>query len=205
MKWCRGSRGVALLDGNLPKGGPVVVEILRRSGIKVVVQGGKGEPAGLRECVQASIGVVLKSSVGFDELVQTLQRLLLDSPSSESDSWSQRKPDIESRMTSRPSPFLILTPREQHTLAELMEEQTAEAIAKADWIAHPTVRSPLKSILQKLGVNSQSAAVALARQHGWTYSLSSELSQGAIKPNSMNGELSSENPMADSLLSSDRR
>jgi DNA-binding CsgD family transcriptional regulator len=30
-----------------------------------------------------------------------------------------------------------------------------------------TVRSQIKSILQKLGVNSQLAAVAMARQAGW--------------------------------------
>ena len=100
----------------------------------------------------------------FEALVQTLRRLLIETPSTESEVCSRPKPETEGRPTTRLSPFLILTPREQWVLAELMEGRTGDAIAKANWIALSTVRSQIKSILQKLGVNSQLAAVALARQ-----------------------------------------
>jgi hypothetical protein len=50
-----------------------------------------------------------------------------------------------------------------------MEGRTADVIAKSGCVALSTVRSQIKSILQKLGVNSQLAAVGLARQTGWTH------------------------------------
>jgi DNA-binding CsgD family transcriptional regulator len=148
--------------------------------VKAVIKRGNGEHGWLRERVgagtgavlesdtgavlESDTGAVLESSVAFEELVQTLSRLLIETPSTESEVWSRPKPETEGRSTTRLSPFLILTPREQCVLAELMEGRTVDAIAKANWIALSTVRSQIKSILQKLGVNSQLAAVALARQ-----------------------------------------
>ncbi len=64
--------------------------------------------------------------------------------------------------------FAILTPSEQNVLAELMKGQTAEAIATNGWLEESTVRSQIRSIRQKLGVNSPQAAVVLARQAGWS-------------------------------------
>jgi DNA-binding NarL/FixJ family response regulator len=161
---------LALLDGNLPEDGPIaVVDLLHHSGVKVVIKSGNGEHGWLRERVGAGTGVVLESGVAFEELVQTLRRLLIETPSTESEVWSRPKPETEGRPTTRLSPFLVLTPLEQCVLAELMEGRTADAIAKANWVALSTVRSQIKSILQKLGVNSQLAAVALARQCGWVY------------------------------------
>jgi len=61
-----------------------------------------------------------------------------------------------------------LTEREQSVLAELMEGHCAEEIAKAAFVSISTVRSQIKAILQKLGVNSQLAAVALTRRAGWS-------------------------------------
>jgi two-component system nitrate/nitrite response regulator NarL len=64
--------------------------------------------------------------------------------------------------------FASLTDREQFVLAELLEGHCAEEIAKTAYVSISTVRSQIKSILQKLGVNSQLAAVALARRAGWS-------------------------------------
>ncbi|GEM_PF-374256 len=63
--------------------------------------------------------------------------------------------------------FAVLTPRERSVLGELMEGHNAETIARENWVSVSTVRSQIRSILQKLGVNSQLAAVALARHAGW--------------------------------------
>ena len=64
--------------------------------------------------------------------------------------------------------FATLTDRESVVLAELLEGHCAEEIAKAAFLSISTIRSQIKSILQKLGVNSQLAAVALARRAGWS-------------------------------------
>jgi len=65
--------------------------------------------------------------------------------------------------------FSILTPREKTVLAELMEGRDAENIARRSWVAVSTVRSQVKSILQKLGINSPLAAAAFARAAEWSY------------------------------------
>ena len=52
-------------------------------------------------------------------------------------------------------------------LVELLEGHCAEEIAEVSFVSISTIRSQIKSILQKLGVNSQLAAVALARRSGW--------------------------------------
>ena len=64
--------------------------------------------------------------------------------------------------------FATLTEREQVVLAELIEGHCAEDIAKGAFVSISTVRSQIKAILQKLGVNSQLAAVAMARRAGWS-------------------------------------
>jgi DNA-binding NarL/FixJ family response regulator len=67
--------------------------------------------------------------------------------------------------------FAKLTEREQVVLSELMEGHCAEDIAKAAIVSISTVRSQIKAILNKLGVNSQLAAVAMARRAGWSLEL----------------------------------
>ena len=49
-----------------------------------------------------------------------------------------------------------------------MEGHCAEEIAQAAFVSISTVRSQIKAILQKLGVSSQLAAVALARRADWS-------------------------------------
>jgi DNA-binding NarL/FixJ family response regulator len=63
--------------------------------------------------------------------------------------------------------FQRLTDREQSVLAAIVDGSTAEEIASDHYIAVSTVRTHIRSILEKLGVNSQLAAVALARRAGW--------------------------------------
>jgi DNA-binding NarL/FixJ family response regulator len=61
-----------------------------------------------------------------------------------------------------------LTSREQRVLAGLVDGLSAEQIAEEHFVALTTVRSQIRSILQKLGVRSQLAAVAMANRSGWT-------------------------------------
>lgn len=61
--------------------------------------------------------------------------------------------------------FEQLTNREALVLAALVNGLTAEEIAREHFVAVTTVRSQIHSMLQKLGVRSQLAAVALAHAH----------------------------------------
>ena len=67
------------------------------------------------------------------------------------------------------SPFEQLTQREREVLALLIDGLAAEEIAETRYVALTTVRSQIRSVLRKLGVRSQLAAVARASRAGWTF------------------------------------
>jgi two-component system, NarL family, nitrate/nitrite response regulator NarL len=52
-------------------------------------------------------------------------------------------------------------------LSMIVDGLSAAAIAEKSFVSLATVRTQIRSILQKLGVNSQLAAAALARNSGW--------------------------------------
>lgn len=78
-------------------------------------------------------------------------------------SWRQHQPDSDEhlRQLSR------LTPREKHVLSELMRGKRVREIAAEAVVSEATVRTQVKAILAKLGVSSQLAAVAVARDLAW--------------------------------------
>lgn len=63
--------------------------------------------------------------------------------------------------------FDQLTRREQDVLAALMDGDAPAEIAKAQHVSLTTVRSHIRSLLFKLDVHSQVAAIGLARRAGW--------------------------------------
>jgi two-component system, NarL family, nitrate/nitrite response regulator NarL len=60
-----------------------------------------------------------------------------------------------------------LSPRERVVLIHMMEGHAADEIAVLDYVTIATVRTHIRSILWKLGVKSQLAAVAFAYRHCW--------------------------------------
>jgi DNA-binding NarL/FixJ family response regulator len=60
-----------------------------------------------------------------------------------------------------------LTSREALVLSALADGLSADEIAEQNYVALSTVRSQIRAVLQKLGVNSQLAAVAIADAHRW--------------------------------------
>ena len=61
----------------------------------------------------------------------------------------------------------LLTPREQTVLDCMMHGLSAVEIAEVQFVAVTTVRSQIRSILNKLNVRSQLAAVAVAHEADW--------------------------------------
>ena len=126
---------------------------------------------------RAGSSAVIGEDEPFDELFQTITQLLRISPprsASRTPVASKAEPPEARRRGSRLELFARLTEREQFVLSELMEGHGAEDIAKAAFVSISTVRSQIKAILQKLGVNSQLAAVAMARRAGWSLELPTE-------------------------------
>lgn len=64
--------------------------------------------------------------------------------------------------------FRTLSAREQSVLGLLIAGRNPTEIAESQYVAVSTIRSQQKAIYRKLGVNSQLAAVALARRASWT-------------------------------------
>jgi len=108
----------------------------------------------------------------FEQLFRTINRLLRMGSVPQHGQGSRTSLTMSDSAQRPPDPvlqmFAVLTEREQVVLAELMEGHCAEEIATAAFVSISTVRSQIKAILHKLGVNSQLAAVALARRAGWS-------------------------------------
>jgi len=73
----------------------------------------------------------------------------------------------ESRDQDRKALFNLLSDREKMVLAALAEGHSVGRIAATSFVSEATVRTQVRSILAKLGVNSQLEAVAIAGRHGW--------------------------------------
>jgi DNA-binding CsgD family transcriptional regulator len=76
-------------------------------------------------------------------------------------------PALESATSAAGVTGLRLTPKETQVLADLMGGRSAKSIARASGLSESTVRTHIRSVLAKFGVNSQLAAVVLARDLGF--------------------------------------
>ena len=148
---------------------PLIRPITQRGG-RVVMLTGSTDTVELASCVEQGAVGVLNKSMSFDALLAAVRETLsggtlLTAHQREELLSVLRRSRRDSEQ--RQAPFNSLTPREQEVLASLMDGAAAETIAKTSFVSVATVRSQIRSILSKLGVNSQLAAVALARKAGW--------------------------------------
>jgi DNA-binding NarL/FixJ family response regulator len=163
---------VVLLDLDLGECGPSIplIPALRALGVKVIVVTGEHAPAPLADCIEAGAAGVVAKSASFEELLNGVKNLLEDRPAMPAAAreqllargWEQR--ETECRRRER---FARLTARECEVLDLLMDGMSAEEIASETYVSITTVRSHIRSLLQKLEVNSQLAAVALAVRSAW--------------------------------------
>jgi DNA-binding NarL/FixJ family response regulator len=163
---------VALLDVDLVAGDPVsFVDQMRRSGVPVAVMGSEGKQEALLRCGQAGAALVIPPNMPLEELIRMLGTVVegskIESPPPETATMPSQDwvPPVQAGL--HRDIFAILTQREQKVLIGLMDGRTDEEIARRERAEVSTVRSQIRRVLQKLGVNSQLAAVAFARQAGW--------------------------------------
>lgn len=151
--------------------GSALIEQFRHAGLQVcVIDVDNGDRPNAWS--RAGTSALIDKSAPFDELFRTitaiLRRRLLAQTAPRYLATLELTPRDEHRQE-RLEPFAALSEREQVVLAELIEGHCAEDIAKAAFVSISTVRSQIKAILQKLGVSSQLAAVAMARRAGWSF------------------------------------
>ena len=147
-----------------------LIEPLRATGAQVLILTGVTDPALLGTCVEAGAVGLISKREGFDAVLDKLSRAArhqttLDAREREQVLGSLRVRRAEER--ARLAPFERLTARERVVLGALMDGASAEEIAKSSFVSLATVRSQIRSILEKLSVHSQVAAVALAHRLRW--------------------------------------
>ena len=160
-----------LLDIHLRNGIGSGIDLIRplvSSGTQVVMLTAERRRAVLAECLEAGAAGWIGIGAGLDEVDSALGRVVEGRPII---GRTARAELLERLRTERAealraqATFEQLTQREALVLAAMMEGLNAEEIAQSHFVAVTTVRSQIRSVLQKLGVRSQLAAVALADGH----------------------------------------
>jgi DNA-binding NarL/FixJ family response regulator len=113
---------------------------------------------------------VLSKTRPLNEVLSTVRRLNQGLPVMDRDEREQllqlwhrerlQQQDLRNRLAR-------LTPRERQVLGHLTEGHTVRDIARLSVVSEATVRTQVKSILAKLEVSSQLAAVGIAHSTGW--------------------------------------
>jgi two-component system, NarL family, nitrate/nitrite response regulator NarL len=160
-----------LLDVQMRNGIGSGIELIRplvSTGSQVVMLTAERRRSVLAECVEAGAAGWIGSSAGLDEVDSTLARVIEGRPiigrTARAELLERLRSERADALRAQAT-FDQLTQREALVLSAMMEGLNAEEIAKSQFVAVTTVRSQIRSILQKLGVRSQLAAVALADGH----------------------------------------
>lgn len=162
---------VVLLDvtlGDAVGDGAALVAPLTRLGATVIVVSGSTEAARIGALVEKGAAGFVPKTRSFDAVVAAVDAAAAHRPlMSEEECWYLR---AELRAARRRNGALErLSPREAEILAALADGKTATEVAEADYVSEWTVRTQIRSILTKLDVSSQLAAVALAHKAGWLH------------------------------------
>ena len=155
------------IGGSLGSGIELVAPLVA-TGVRVVVLTAERRRLALARLIEAGASGWIGKGVCLDEVDATLRQVLdgegllgrADRAALLEDLRRDRAGTACASTT-----FEHLTRREALVLRALIDGQSAVEIAGANFVSLATVRSQIRSVLQKLGVRSQLAAVALASIH----------------------------------------
>ncbi len=163
---------LVLLDFDLGPAGSALPLIgpLARGGSTVVLMSGSADDAQVGAGLEAGAVGFLSKADDFDALLRSIVTVSSGGRGlSDADrlrflrALAEHRRDRDRVM----HPFHALTPREAEVLHRLCGGAAPQAIARADHVSVATIRSQVRSILLKLGVNSQLEAVVKAYRSGW--------------------------------------
>lgn len=170
----RSNARIVLLDLDLGRfgDGMTLIAPLARAGANVVVVTASSDLGRWGACVRQGARKILSKGQPLQDTLGTVRRLHQGLPVMTSvelerllDSWRSERmvtDDMRRRLE-------LLTPREKQVLASLIEGHNVREIATIGVVSEATVRTQVKSILSKLEVSSQLAAVGLAHHVGWQH------------------------------------
>ena len=143
---------------------------LAKYGANVVVLTGLNDRARWGEVLAAGARTVLSKSQPLNDILATVRKInhgqpVIDRADRDAlvEVWMQQVSDhgdVNERIG-------LLTSREREVLGHLMLGHAVREIAARGVVSEATVRTQVKSILNKLEVSSQLAAVGLAHRVGW--------------------------------------
>lgn len=163
---------VVLLDLDLGGfgDGAELINPLARTGANVVVVTASTDLARWGECIRNGARRVISKTQPLNEIMSVVRKIYQGLPVMNHEEredllriWHAERSQqqlVRNRLA-------ILTTREREVLGQLMEGRQVREIARERFVSEATVRTQVKSILAKLEVSSQLAAVGLARGVGW--------------------------------------
>lgn len=170
----RANPRTVLLDLDLGRfgDGMNLIAPLARAHVNVVVLTAAEDRGRWGGCMRLGARKVLPKSGALQQALSTVRRLHQGLPVTSAaelesllDAWARQgkaHEDLHRRLD-------LLTPRERQVLGALIEGRTVRAISEQSVVSEATVRTQVKSILSKLEVSSQLAAVGMANQIGWKH------------------------------------
>jgi DNA-binding NarL/FixJ family response regulator len=164
---------VVLLDLDLGEqggDGGMLVEGLAVGGARVIVVTGSHDRLRIAACLESGACGHLDKSAPIDRLLDAVRVVAAGGEILADADRQDRLAELRGSRARRGrelAPFTELTNRERFVLVQIIDGRSATEIAASSYVSEATVRSQIRSILSKLGVRSQLAAVALARQVAW--------------------------------------
>ena len=143
---------------------------LRQLGAQVLMLTGTVDKIELARCLEAGALGIANKADGFGAVLDQIRRAADGETVTPVTVRAQLLADLAAHRRAaekRKAPFESLSARERDVLHQIVDGKQAAAIAKDSYVSVATVRTQIRSILLKLEVSSQVAAVALARQGGW--------------------------------------
>ncbi len=163
---------IVLLDLDLGTFGDGVrlIHPLAVSGANVVVVTASTDKSRWGECLRYGARKTMSKTQPLNEILSVVRRLHQGLPVTDAEEresllrqWDEHRKSVEELRRRLDS----LTRREREVLGMLREGVPVRDIARTSVVSEATVRTQVKSILAKLGVTSQLAAVGLAHKAGW--------------------------------------
>jgi DNA-binding NarL/FixJ family response regulator len=160
---------VVLLDVQLGAGigdATALVEPLVRNGATVVIVSGTTAAPRIGALVEQGAAGFVPKTRSFDAIVATVAAAAEHRPLMTTDERRHLLAQLRAARD-RNGALERLSPRESEILAALVDGKTTIEVAGDGYVSEGTVRCQIRSILRKLDVNSQLAAVALAHKARW--------------------------------------
>lgn len=139
-------------------------------GATVVLLTGVTERIQLAMCLEAGAAGVLSKAGSFTGLLEQVERAARGeavTPVTERATFAEELRQHRVAERARTAPFAALTRREIEVLSMIVDGMSARDMASGSFVSVATVRTQIRSLFQKLGVNSQLEAAAMARSWGW--------------------------------------